>query len=102
MDGDKRRQQRFKVTGPITVVTASGRHVEGQLVNVGLLGWRFSSPIQLLIGEQLSAVIRFPSGRGHQVEGTIKAVGDGPPYFYSVSFDPQTIERLIKNSSKSA
>lgn len=100
MEGEKRRQRRFPADGPVTVTLASGEPVDGGMVDIGLLGFRFRTTELLEIGERLSATIRFPSGSAHAVEGTVTSVRQHETFEYGVAFTPQTVERLIKDLFK--
>ena len=96
-NSDKRRQLRIKATGPITIVRASGEQVEGQAIDVSLLGCRLSSATLLELEEQIVTTLRFPSGRSHEVSGTIKSIQPPSPYQYGVAFSPETVEQIIKD-----
>lgn len=99
-DGDKRRQRRLNVAGPVTISTASGQQVAGEAINVSLLGCRLSSPTLLTVGEPIALTLRFPSGKSHVVEGTITTVTQHPPYQYGVAFTSETVERLLREEIK--
>ena len=99
-ESDKRRQRRMSSAGAITIVTASGREVPGEAIDVSLLGCRISSTVLLEVGETITTTLRFPSGRTQAVEGMIKSISHGLPYQYGVVFGEQTVERLIKDSFK--
>ena len=100
-NGEKRRRPRLRVSGPVTIVRASGERVEGQAIDVSLLGCRFSATTPLNVGEQIFATLRFPSGAVHAVEGIIKSVAPGvSSNEYGVVFSSETVERLIKDSFK--
>ena len=97
-EGEKRRQRRFGATGSVTIVTASGRTVDAEAIDVSLLGCRFSAVASLAVGDPVSTTLRFPSGRIHSVHGTIRSVSQGPPCQHGVAFTEETVERLIKDS----
>ena len=99
-DRERRRQRRVLLGGSVTVTTASGQAVEASVVDVSLLGWRFTTDACLSVGQSVSAHLQFPTGRSHQVEGTIRSISEGPPYQYGVGFSSETVERLIKEAFK--
>ncbi len=99
-EGDKRRRPRTPLTGAITVVTGSGQHLRGQAMDVSLMGCRFSAEELLQAGERITTNLQFPSGKVHEVEGTIRFVTGGSPFQYGVEFTGQTTERIIKDLIK--
>ena len=80
------------------VKTALRERIEGEVVDVSLVGFRFYSNALLDIGEQVSTTVRFPSGKTETVEGVIRHATESLPYCYGVAFTEETTGRLIKDS----
>ena len=99
-EGDKRRRPRAPATGTIAVVTASGQRIRGQAMDVSLMGCRFSAEELLQVGEPITTSLQFPSGKVHEVAGTIKFVAGVAPFQYGVEFTQETTERIIKTMIK--
>lgn len=95
---ERRKQPRFSIAGPIVVASESDEHVEGDMADVSVLGFRFYSARALDLGERVSATIQFPSGTSYVAEGVIRHATDAPPYCYGVAFTEETMARIIKES----
>lgn len=96
---ERRRRPRFSVTGPIVVKAGpEEEEIQGELVDVSLLGFRFRSTELLQVGDTVIATVRFPSGKTHRAEGLVKHASDTPPFDYGVAFTEETMERIIKES----
>ncbi len=97
---EQRRGIRLPLSGPITIVMSSGRRLQGQAMDVSLLGCRFRAEAPLQVGDRITTVLLFASGKNQVVEGTIKFVTSGPPYQHSVVFTQETTEQIIKHLIK--
>lgn len=95
---ERRRRARFSVTGPIVILTQPDEEIQGELVDVSLLGFRFRSTELLQVGDAVAATVRFPSGKTHRAEGVVKHASETPPFDYGVAFTEETMERIIKES----
>ena len=95
---DRRKQPRFSIAGPLIVKTGVGERIDGEAVDVSLVGFRFYSNDLLNIGEKVSTIVKLPGGTTTPVEGVIRHVTETLPYCYGVAFTEETVGRLIKES----
>ena len=97
---DRRKRQRLTIRGPIVVTMEDGETINGELQDVSLLGFRFSSNVLLPDGDKVLAQVRFPSGKMYATDGVVRHATDMPPYQYGVAFTDATVERIIKEASR--
>ncbi len=98
MAEERRKQPRFSITGPIVVNSGVDEVIEGKLVDVSLLGFRFYSDELLQLGEKISATVQFPNGNTYPVEGVIRHATEQLPCCYGVAFTEDTMVRLVKEA----
>lgn len=95
---ERRRTPRFSVTGPVMILTGAAEPIESELIDVGVLGFRFRTQELLQVGDAVSATVTFPNGKAHQAAGVVKHASETPPFIYGVAFTEEAMERIIRES----